>query len=160
MKHLLFQYNTIEQHKGRNLHKTHQTDSGWDIRSGQRVTLYPRTTQTISTGLHIHIPLGLTGLIKSRSSLAIHHNVECSNAGVIDHGYHGEILLQLYNHGERDFSIDIGMRVAQLILVPSFATDLARLSRYSYPCKVPELDVNEWPESERSISGFGSTGIE
>jgi deoxyuridine 5'-triphosphate nucleotidohydrolase len=160
MEHMFFQYNEEPRLRSKNLWKSRPTDSGWDIRSNQEVTLFANDWLVLHTGLHVHIPLGLTGLIKSRSSLAVNHHVECSNAGVIDHGFTGEVVIKLYNWSQYDYKIQFGMRIAQLILVPSFCTDLSSLCRYEFPTQVPELDLRDWPVYERGSRGLGSTDKE
>jgi deoxyuridine 5'-triphosphate nucleotidohydrolase len=154
---MIFQHNEDPRLKAKNLTKVRPTDSGWDIRSNQEVTLFAKGWLALHIGLHIHVPVGLTGLIKSRSSLAVNAHIECSNAGVIDHGFTGELVIKLYNWSQYDYRIQFGMKIAQLILVPSFCCDLASLCRYEFPTQIPELDLADWPTYDRGPQGLGST---
>lgn len=96
----------------------------------------------IDTGVHVEIPEGYVGLIKSKSGL----NVKCglTGEGVIDSHYTGSIRVKLYNHTDIDRIFWPGDKIAQLVIVP---------------CLLPELEVvDAFPETDRGDAGFGSTG--
>lgn len=97
----------------------------------------------VSLGLSIAVPRNYVGRIGSRSGLSVKNNIEVG-AGWIDSDYRGEVFVELKNLSSQDFVVDVGMRVAQLFLIPVGAFDLA--------C------VNELPPSDRGQNGFGSTG--
>jgi dUTP pyrophosphatase len=88
---------------------------------------------------------GVVALIFGRSGLGSKYGVVPANAvGVVDADYRGEILVTLANHGDRDFVVRHGDRVAQLLLVPIFTPTL--------------IACDELDETARGAGGFGSTG--
>lgn len=97
----------------------------------------------IRTGLAVSIPEGFYGRIAPRSGLAVRHGLDVL-AGVIDSDYRGEILCALINHGEEDLEIQVGMRVAQLII--------------EVITRPEAVWAEELDETERGVAGFGSTG--
>lgn len=100
----------------------------------------------IPTGLSIALPKGFEAQIRPRSGLAINHGVTVLNSpGTIDADYRGEIKVILINHGKEAFTIERGMRIAQMVV-----------ERYTHVNwkTVSELDEN----NERGEGGFGSTG--
>jgi dUTP pyrophosphatase len=120
-------------------------DAGLDLAACERHELGPGERAVIGTGLAVAIPEGYAGFVQPRSGLAARHGLSVVNApGLIDSGYRGEIRVVLLNT-DRDeaFVVEPGMRVAQLVVL-----------------QVPELDlaeVEELPESERGVRGFGSS---
>lgn len=112
---------------------------------GEAVTLPPGGIAVIPTGLAMSIPDGFEGQIRPRSGLAVKFGVTVVNApGTIDADYRGELKIGLINLGERDFTIEHGARIAQLIVAP-----IARAS-------IEEVDCLD--DTERGAGGFGSTG--
>ncbi len=100
----------------------------------------------IPTGLSIALPQGFEAQIRPRSGLAINHGVTVLNSpGTIDADYRGEIKVILINHGKEPFTIQRGMRIAQMVV--------ERYTHVNWKV-VNELDSNE----ERGEGGFGSTG--
>jgi dUTP pyrophosphatase len=99
----------------------------------------------VGTGVAIALPEGVAGLVTPRSGLAAEHGLTLLNApGLIDPNYRGEIRAILLNTGERRYTVEVGDRIAQLLLVPYFT---------------PELEiVDELPPTERGARGFGSSG--
>lgn len=98
----------------------------------------------VATGIAISLPSGHVGRIGSRSGLSTHHNIEVG-AGWIDPDYRGELKIELKNFSNRDFVVEEGMRIAQLLVLP-FAS--------------PEVEVTDvLPRSARGAGGFGSTGL-
>jgi len=100
----------------------------------------------VPTGLSIAIPDGYAGFIQPRSGLAYKHGVTVLNTpGLIDSGYRGELKVLLINTDpETDFEVTRGERVAQLVI-------------QAYQ-EVNFVEVDELPDSERGLGGFGSTG--
>jgi dUTP pyrophosphatase len=99
----------------------------------------------VGTGLAVAIPDGFAGFVQPRSGLAARHGITVVNApGLVDSGYRGEIRVVLLNTDAREpFVVEPGTRIAQLVVLP-----------------VPELElaeVEELPESERGVRGFGSS---
>lgn len=122
--------------------RAHSTDAGLDIYSPEKVSIPPKGSKTIDTGVHIELPKGTAGILKSRSGLNINHNI--INTGVIDEGYTGSIAVKLYNHGDRWYKVKRGDKISQLLIVPIL---------------IPELEiVDKLDETDRGNNGFGSTG--
>jgi dUTP pyrophosphatase len=117
--------------------------AGLDICSVERVTLAPGGRAAVRTGLAVAIPEGFYGRVAPRSGLAVRHGID-TLAGVIDADYRGEILCALVNHGSEPFEIEVGARIAQLV-VEAIATP--------EPAWADDLE-----ETARGAGGFGSTG--
>lgn len=97
---------------------------------------------TIDTGVHVEIPKGYVGFVKSKSGLNVKHGLTAE--GVIDSGYTGSIVVKLYNHTSNDYAFEAGEKIAQLVLLPIIT---------------PELEqVDSLEETERGSNGFGSSG--
>lgn len=92
--------------------------------------------------MHIDIPQGYAGFLKSKSGLNVKHDL--TNEGVIDAGYTGSICVKLYNHGKTDYKVHSGDKISQIVFIRVEPFDF-------YPC-------NKLPERERGNAGFGSTG--
>ena len=121
--------------------------SGVDIMAllENKITLDPGESKIIPTGLSIAFPDDLEVQIRPRSGLAAKSNVSVLNTpGTIDSDYRGEIKVIIYNHGDENFLISNGDRIAQMILTPVLKMELE--------------EVNNLPESIRGKGGFGSTG--
>ena len=101
----------------------------------------------VATGIAIAIPEGFEGQVRPRSGLAVKNGITVINApGTIDSDYRGEIKVPIINLGDRDFIIERGMRIAQLVI-----------SKYE---KIEWDLVEQLPEnSSRGDAGFGSTGL-
>jgi len=122
-------------------------DAGLDLAACERVELVPGGRATVSTGLAVAIPEGYAGFIQPRSGLAAKHGITIVNTpGLVDSGYRGELKVILLNTDRSDtFVVEPGMRIAQLVvmLVPGVAP----------------VEVEELPESERGVRGFGSSTV-
>ncbi len=125
--------------------RTRAGDAGYDLRATERVSIPQDGRRLVGTGIAIALPEGVAGLVTPRSGLAIEHGLTLLNApGLIDPNYRGEIKVILHNTSERRYTVEIGDRVAQLLLVPYWA---------------PELEVvDELPTTSRGSDGFGSSG--
>ena len=121
-----------------------QYSAGYDLYSSEPVLIYRRKTGIIPTGISITLPEGTYGRIAPRSSLAARNGIDVG-AGVIDQDYRGEIKVILFNHSNKDFEINEGDRIAQLIITPIVTPEI--------------IQVDELNETERGDGGFGSTGI-
>lgn len=124
--------------------RKHTADAGLDLKApkGTLVGLMPNDKVCIDTGVHIELPSGYVGLIKSRSGLN-RDGIQCE--GVIDENYRGSIGITLYNQGEDLLIISPGDRIAQLLVVPCMYVDLQVVDRLS--------------DTDRGENGFGSTGV-
>jgi len=109
------------------------------------LTLAPGERTIVPTGLAIQLPAGFEAQVRPRSGLAVKHGITALNSpGTIDADYRGEVGVILINHGTEAFTIDRGMRIAQLVVAP--VTTAAWH-------EVAELD-----DTARGAGGFGSTG--
>jgi dUTP pyrophosphatase len=128
--------------------KAHAGDAGYDLRSVEEVSLPPGGRALIRTGISLAIPEGYAGLVLPRSGLAMSHGVAPVNTpGLIDSGYRGEIMVPLINHDrERTFRVEMGMRVAQLVLTRAEDATFA------------EVEMLETGTDGRGEGGFGSSG--
>jgi dUTP pyrophosphatase len=122
-------------------------DAGLDLSSCERVELAPGGRATVGTGLAVAIPDGYAGFIQPRSGLAAKSGITIVNSpGLVDCGYRGELKVILHNTDDRQaFVVEPGMRIAQLVVL-----------------EVPDVDpveVDELPESERGVRGFGSSAV-
>jgi dUTP pyrophosphatase len=122
--------------------------AGLDLRAmlQQDTTLEPGQTLLIPTGLSIHIAdPGLAALILPRSGLGHKHGIVLGNlVGLIDSDYQGELMVSCWNRGQSAFSITVGERIAQLMLVPVIQAQF-------------EV-VDEFDSSDRGAGGFGHSG--
>ena len=120
-------------------------DAGLDQSACERVGLEPGERALVHTGVAVAIPPGYAGYVQPRSGLAVEHGITIVNTpGLVDSGYRGELRIILLNTDrEHAFTIEPGMRIAQLVILP-----------------VPPVElrvVDELPESERGERGFGSS---
>ena len=122
--------------------RAHSTDAGLDIYSPTSVRVERHSSTVIHTGVHIQLPHGMVGMLKSKSGLNVNHDI--TTEGVIDEGYTGEIVVKVYNHGWTDYQIEAGNKITQLVVMPCEYVDL-------------EL-VDDIDGGERGDGGFGSTG--
>ena len=125
--------------------QAYEGDAGMDLAACEAVTIEPGERAVVPTGLAIEIPDGYAGFVQPRSGLAVRHGIGIVNTpGLIDSGYRGEIRVVLINTDrEQRFTVEPGMRIAQLVIVPVAA---ARL-----------VEVDELAASERGSRGFGSS---
>ncbi len=120
-------------------------DAGADLRSAEKITLRAGTRALVRTGVSIALPNGYAGLVHPRSGLAAKHGITVLNSpGTIDAGYRGEIMVTLLNTDSQDFEIEIGDRIAQLVIQEVAVANF--------------VSVERLPESARGDQGFGSTG--
>ena len=119
-------------------------DAGLDLAACDQIVLGPGERAVVSTGLAVEIPEGYAGFVQPRSGLAARHGIGIVNSpGLIDSGYRGEIRVVLLNTGGETFSVEPGMRIAQLVVMPVAAVRL--------------VVVDELAASERGVRGFGSS---
>lgn len=120
--------------------------AGLDVKSVENGLLKPGQFKLITTGLRVEIPYGYEIQVRPRSGLAKNYGITVLNSpGTIDADYRGEIGVILINHGQYDFEIKSGDRIAQLVLVP--------VGRIQWQA-VGSLDSS----TKRGEKGFGSTG--
>lgn len=110
------------------------------------VTIAPKTTEKIGTGLSIELPRGYFGGIFARSGLATKFGIRPSNCvGVCDSDYTGEYIVALYNDSDVEYVVSPGDRIAQLVVIPFITPSF--------------IEAVELTETERGDGGFGSTGV-
>jgi len=122
--------------------------SGYDLFAAlsEEVAILPQSVSLISTGIAIALPAGFEAQIRPRSGLAFKHGIGILNSpGTIDSDYRGEVKVILYNFGNKEFKIENGMRIAQMVI-----------AKYESP---EFLQVVELGETERGKGGFGHTGV-
>lgn len=122
--------------------RAHPTDAGLDLRSPVNEFVPSFGSAIIDTGVHVEIPEGYVGMLKSKSGLNVKHGL--TSEGVIDSGYTGSIVVKLYNHTPHGYYIEKGDKISQLIILPIITPTLEL------------VDVLE--PTERGENGFGSTG--
>lgn len=124
--------------------RAHPYDAGLDIRAPYTFTIRPGDSRTINTGVHIAIPKGYAGMIKSKSGLNVKNGI--TTEGVIDYGYTGAVKVKMYmaECQNEKYTFYEGDKIAQLVIVPINLDTLVKVDR---------LD-----ETERGDKGFGSTG--
>ncbi|GAA3943266.1 dUTP diphosphatase [Litoribacillus peritrichatus] len=122
--------------------------AGLDLRAclDEALTIAPGETQLIPTGMAIHLAdPGLAAMLLPRSGLGHKHGIVLGNlVGLIDSDYQGQLMVSVWNRGNTSFTIEIGERIAQMVIVPVIQ---------------PEYKiVTDFDESDRGAGGFGSTG--
>ncbi len=124
----------------------HPGDAGADLRSRESVNIGAGQRITVATGVSIALPEGYVGLVHPRSGLAAKHGITVLNApGTVDAGYRGELAVTLLNTSSIDFQVNIGDRIAQLVI--------QQVERARF------VVVETLPGTHRGEAGFGSTGI-
>lgn len=121
----------------------HSGDAGLDLFANENVILEPGKAKAVKTGIAVEIPCESVGLIWDRSGLATKSKIT-TMAGVIDSNYRGEVEVVMLNTGDQDYSVIVGDRIAQMLVQPVYAVDVA--------------EVDELQESSRGANGFGSSG--
>ena len=121
--------------------RAHSADAGLDIRAPYNAVITEWDMCTIRTGVHVELPKGTVGMVKTRNSMNL-LGIQCE--GVIDEGYTGEIVVVLQNHTNTIRTIKAGDKIAQLVILLVIR---------------PEIElVDELEETERGDNGFGSSG--
>lgn len=123
--------------------------AGMDIRAAleEPITLKPGERTLIPTGLQMALPEGYEAQIRPRSGLAIRNGITMLNSpGTIDADYRGEVKVIAINHGQEDFTVNHGDRIAQMVIAPVVQLSI--------------IESENLDETERGSGGFGSTGIQ
>ena len=122
--------------------RAHSADAGLDIYSRERKLVRAHDSECFDTGVHMEIPKGFVGFLKSKSGLNVKHGL--TSEGVIDSGYTGSICVKLYNNSDEEYIINRGDKISQLVILPIVLPDL-------------EI-VKELGKTDRGSNGFGSSG--
>ena len=123
--------------------RAHADDAGLDLYSRENRVIFPHSSATFDIGVHVEIPRGYVGMIKSKSGLNVKYGL--TSEGVLDCGYTGSIRVKLYNHSSEAYTVAAGDKISQLVITPFIAPEL-------------ELVKDFGTETERGENGFGSTG--
>lgn len=122
--------------------RAHSTDAGMDLYAMESQIVPAKESAVFDTGVHIELPPNTVGILKSKSGLNVKHGI--TSSGVIDVGYTGSIVAKLYNHSGKDYFVNKGDKITQLVIMPILTPDL-------------EI-VDSLEDTERGTGGFGSTG--
>ena len=122
--------------------RANATDAGADLRSTEKLEIYPGETKLVDTGVAVKIPQGFGGFVFNRSGQGKNGIIVLNGVGVIDSDYRGNIKIALKNISENRYQIEVGDRIAQLVIMPVILCDF----------------VDSWNDTERGTGGFGSTG--
>lgn len=123
--------------------KAHADDAGWDLKTPKKCYLMPDNSVVIDTGVHMNIPKGYVGMLKSKSGLNVNYGITCE--GTIDSGYTGSIKAKLFNHSNDPYMFEAGDKITQIVFIPIPDVQLV---------KVDALNA----DTERGDNGFGSSG--
>ena len=123
--------------------RAHSLDAGLDLRAREDAIIPAHSAVIFDTGVHVEIPAGMVGMLKSKSGLNVKHGI--TSEGVVDAGYTGSIVAKLYNHSDTPYEVHQGDKITQLVIM-----SVALLS--------VEL-VDSLEDTERGDNGFGSTGV-
>jgi dUTP pyrophosphatase len=146
-----FQVKILDKRLGNEIPMPHygtEGSAGLDLRAclEDSITIEPGETKLIPTGMSIYIEdTGLAAMILPRSGLGHKHGIVLGNlVGLIDSDYQGELMVSCWNRGNTAFTMDVGERIAQMVIVPVVQA---------------EFDlVEEFEATDRGEGGFGSTG--
>ena len=121
--------------------REHKDDAGIDIRTPERLVIYPHSSVFVDLKVRVEIPQSCVGLLTSKSGLM---NRNIKTTGTIDHGYSGTIGCKVFNHGSEIVIIEKGEKITQLVVMLAIIDEV----------KI----VDEIRSGERGENGFGSTG--
>lgn len=124
----------------------HGDDAGFDLITSVETKIEPGAFADVPCGCAVQLPPGVWGMVTGRSSTIRKHQL-LVNPGIIDTGFRGALFAGTWNLGDAPFVVPVGMRIAQLILLPNLAAGMV-------PVPTAQLDP-----SDRGTSGFGSTGV-
>lgn len=122
--------------------KAYEADAGFDLRTPSKVIIPAKSSRIIPTGVHVEIPFGYVGFLKSKSGLNVKDGI--LSEGVIDSGFTGSIVAKLYNHSNNEKVFEKGDKITQLVILP-----------------IPDVDMvqaESLEDTERGDNGFGSSG--
>lgn len=124
----------------------HSGDAGLDLYSVENIVITPGESALIKTGIKIELPEQTEAQVRPRSGLALKFGITVLNTpGTIDEGYRGEVGVILINHSKNIFTVEKGMKIAQMVVKPVWKVDI--------------VEVEKLSSSERAEGGFGSTGL-
>lgn len=119
--------------------RSHKTDAGLDLRTPKAVIVPAYGSVAVDTGVHVALPHGCAGLLVGKSGLNVRYGI--TSTGLIDEGYTGSIVVNLYNHSGEDYEFEAADEITQLVVIPVVREPLEQVSAFN-----------------RTERGFGSTG--
>ena len=122
--------------------RAHEGDAGLALYARESAIIPARGSQRFDTGVHIELPPGTTGFLKSKSGLNVNFGI--TSDGVIDSGYTGSIVVKLYNNSDTPYEVKAGDKISQLVILPVELPSCVLADR---------LDT-----TNRGGNGFGSSG--
>jgi dUTP pyrophosphatase len=123
----------------------HPGDAGLDLFANEHAVLEPGARRLVKTGIALELPPGTEAQVRPRSGLAARHGISVLNTpGTIDEGYRGEVGVILINHGNAPFTVEPGIKIAQMIVKPVL--------------RVTVREAADLSDTARGAGGFGSTG--
>jgi deoxyuridine 5''-triphosphate nucleotidohydrolase (dut) len=125
-----------------------EQSAGMDLRANldEPIVLRPLQRAIVKTGLFMALPAGYEAQVRPRSGLALKHGITVLNSpGTIDADYRGEIGVLLVNLSDKDFTINDGERIAQMVIAKHETVEF--------------VAVDELDETERGAGGYGHTGV-
>ncbi len=124
----------------------HPSDAGMDVRSVEDLVISPGSRVLVHTGLVMLLPPMYEAQVRPRSGLALKHGITVLNTpGTIDSGYRGELGVILINHGESEFKVSKGDKIAQVVIAPVVQPEI--------------FETESVDATDRGEGGFGSTGV-
>ena len=122
--------------------RAHEADAGLDLYAREKTIICAKESAIFDTGVHIELPPNTVGMLKSKSGLNVKNGL--LSEGVIDEQYTGSIRVKLYNHSGKDYVVNKGDKISQLVVLPILR---------------PTLEVvDSLEQTERGDNGFGSSG--
>lgn len=122
--------------------RAHDTDAGLDLRASHSGVVPAHGRAAFDTGVHVQLPPGTYGAVRSRSGLMFNHGI--TTDGTVDAGYRGQLRVILFNHSDRNYTVKPGEKIAQFVV---------------QPCVIEAIEVvDELDETDRGAAGFGSSG--
>lgn len=125
--------------------KAYEYDAGFDLYSRKQVVIDKYDSATFDTGVHINIPKGYVGFLKSKSGLNVNNGI--TSTGVVDSGYTGSIKIKLYNNRDEPYTVYEGDKISQIVFLPIPKVWLKEV-------KIFKKDKH----LIRGTNGFGSSG--
>ena len=123
----------------------HPGDAGLDVFAAEEAVIPGQASKLVPTGVSLELPRGTEAQVRPRSGLALKHEISVLNTpGTIDEGYRGEVGVILVNHGQTDFKVTRGMKIAQMVIAPVLRVEVKECDSLS--------------DTSRGEGGFGSTG--
>ncbi len=124
----------------------HEGDAGMDLYSVEEIVIESGASALVHTGLKMQLPKHTEGQVRPRSGLALKHQITLLNSpGTIDEGYRGELGIIVINHGKEAFTVEKGMKIAQMVIAPVLQITI-------------EESDNLEENTVRGENGFGSSG--